>query len=93
METEIYMHEIQKEYPLAHNVRVACLGHNKKKTTQLKQLIRTTKELADDYKKQFVIRTGSDDIDTLIQKVSSSFDQAAVTTNPNDTAELAIQGE
>lgn len=93
METETYMHEIKKEYALAYSVWIACLGHRKKKTVQLKQLIRTSKELADDYKKQFIVHTGSDDVDTLIKKVSSSFDEAVVTTTQNDTAELAIQGE
>ncbi len=93
METDTYMNEIKKEYPTAYNVWSACMIYGKKKAVQIKQLLRTAKELSNDYTKQFVINTWSEDIESLTKKISKTFDKVAVSTQQNDTPELSIQGE
>lgn len=93
METATYMDEIKKQHPMAYSVWLACMAYDKKNALQIKQLIRTGKELKDDYTKQFVIHTGSEDIEALTKKITATFDKSAVTTTQNDTPELSIQGE
>lgn len=93
METDTYMSEIKNGYPIAYSVWTACMVYGKKKAVQIKQLLRTSKELNNDYTKQFVIHTGSEDIESLTKKISKTFDKVAVSTKQNDTPELSIQGE
>lgn len=93
METEAYMQEIKKEYPVAYGIWSACVNHDKKKAIQIKQLIRTGKELGSDYTKQFSIHTGSEDISILTKKIAATFDKSSIIHAQNDTPELSIQGE